>query len=129
MSDDRKHFLIAFYADQFREVMGSPIGTVEPASKDDRLQISLIEEEFNELIEAWEEEFKNGAEPALKELADLVYVCFQLASARGWDLSTALGRVHESNMSKLVNGHPLRNEDGKVLKGPNYKPPTLTDLV
>jgi len=109
--------------------MGSPIGTVEPVSKDDRLQISLIEEESNELIEAWEEECKTGAEPVLKELADLVYVCFQLASARGWDLSTALSRVHESNMSKLVNGQPLRNEDGKVLKGPNYKPPTLTDLV
>jgi len=116
-------------ANQFRLVMGSPIGTVEPASKGDRLQISLIEEEFDELIHAWEEEFKDGAEPVLKELADLVYVCFQLASARGWDLSTALSRVHESNMSKMVNGQPLRNEDGKVLKGPNYKPPTLTDLV
>jgi len=116
-------------ANQFRLAMGSPIGTVEPASKDDRLQISLIEEESNELIEAWEEECKTGAEPVLKELADLVYVCFQLASARGWDLSSALGRVHKSNMSKLVNGQPLRNEDGKVLKGPNYKPPTLTDLV
>jgi len=116
-------------ANEFRDLMGQPIGTVQPGTPEDRLQISLIEEEFNELIEAWEEEFKNGAEPALKELADLVYVCFQLASARGWNLSVALERIHISNMSKLVNGKPLRNEDGKVLKGPNYKPPTLTDLV
>lgn len=120
---------LQYEALEFREVMGSPIGTVEPASKEDRLQISLIEEEFDELIEAWKEECLMGAGPVLKELADLVYVCFQLAAARGWDLSTALCRVHESNMSKLVNGKPLRNEDGKVLKGPNYKPPTLTDLV
>jgi predicted HAD superfamily Cof-like phosphohydrolase len=39
-------------------------------------------------------------------------------------------RVHESNMSKLGDdGKPVRREDGKVLKGPNYKPPVLTDLV
>jgi len=41
-----------------------------------------------------------------------------------------LNRVHVSNMSKLgPDGKPIRREDGKVLKGPNYQPPTLTDLV
>lgn len=37
-------------------------------------------------------------------------------------------RVHESNMSKLVNGKSLKRADGKFLKGPNYKKPDLTDL-
>jgi hypothetical protein len=33
-------------------------------------------------------------------------------------------------MSKLgEDGLPIRREDGKVLKGPNYQPPTLIDLV
>jgi hypothetical protein len=33
-------------------------------------------------------------------------------------------------MSKLDDdGNPIYRDDGKVLKGPNYKPPTLTDLV
>jgi predicted HAD superfamily Cof-like phosphohydrolase len=42
----------------------------------------------------------------------------------------AFWRVHESNMSKLGDdGKPLRREDGKVLKGPNYKPPVLDDLL
>lgn len=42
----------------------------------------------------------------------------------------AFRRVHASNMSKLGDdGKPVRREDGKVLKGPNYKPPVLTDLV
>ena len=68
-------------------------------------------------------------EAALKELADLVYVCFQYAAAAGWELDEALDRVHQSNLSKLVDGKPLKREDGKVLKGPNYKPPTLIDLV
>ena len=67
---------------------------------------------------------------ALKELADLVYVCYQYAANMRWDLDEALGRVHLSNMSKLdLDGKPIYRADGKVLKGPNYKPPTLTDLV
>ena len=66
----------------------------------------------------------------LKELADLVYVCYQYAANMKWDLDEALHRVHISNMSKLnENGIPILREDGKVLKGPNYKPPNLEDLV
>jgi len=42
----------------------------------------------------------------------------------------AFARVHDSNMSKLdSNGNPLFREDGKVMKGPNYKKPNLTDLM
>lgn len=42
----------------------------------------------------------------------------------------AFKRVHESNMSKLgEDGKPIRREDGKVLKGPHYVKPVLTDLV
>ena len=65
----------------------------------------------------------------LKELADLVFVCYQYAVARNWNLDTAMKRVFESNMSKFVDGKPLRREDGKILKGPDYKPPFLDDLV
>ena len=33
-------------------------------------------------------------------------------------------------MSKLgLDGRPIRRNDGKVLKGPNYQPPNLKDLV
>ena len=47
-----------------------------------------------------------------------------------WDLNEALYRVHRSNMSKLgEDGKPIRREDGKILKGPNYKPPFLDDLT
>lgn len=42
----------------------------------------------------------------------------------------AFARVHNSNMSKLdSNGNPILREDGKVMKGPNYKKPDLTDLT
>lgn len=45
-------------------------------------------------------------------------------------LKEAFSRVHTSNMSKLgEDGKPIHREDGKVLKGPNYKAPDLSDLV
>ena len=91
------------------------------------MQLDLIAEEYKEfrhavVAETYEEE--------LKELADLVYVAFQYAENMEWDLEEALDRVHKSNMSKLgVNGEPIRRRDGKIMKGPNYEPPNLSDLV
>ena len=96
-------------------------------------QTRLISEEFNEFIEAESLIYRNNPkfrEDALKELADLVYVCYQYAENMGWFLDEALDRVHKSNMSKLgKNGKPIYREDGKVLKGPNYKSPNLNDLI
>jgi predicted HAD superfamily Cof-like phosphohydrolase len=90
-------------------------------------QRTLIVEEFKEFLEA--ESGYDKAE-ALKELADLVYVCYQYAENMSWDLDEALRRVHLSNLSKLdENDQPIYRADGKVLKGPNYKPPYLEDLV
>ena len=96
-------------------------------------QKELIVEEFKEFLEADGMMFRTGPEPkanCLKELADLVYVCYQYAANQGWDLDEALDRVHKSNMSKLdEDGNPIFRKDGKVLKGPNYAPPNLEDLV
>ena len=99
------------------------------------LQSSLISEEYNEFLEAHCEALTylqndRAREHCLKELADIVYVCFQYAAAAGWDLDEALTRVHKSNLSKLdENLRPIKREDGKVIKGPNYQPPSLIDLV
>ena len=95
-------------------------------------QKNLIVEEFKEFLQAEGMLFMHGRnhqEHALKELADLVYVCYQYAENMGWFLDEALNRVHESNMSKLdKDGKPIYRDDGKVLKGPDYKPPDLSDL-
>ena len=96
-------------------------------------QKRLVIEEFKEFLEAEDLLFRDNPTikaECLKELADLVYVCYQYAENMGWFLDEALDRVHKSNMSKLgEDGRPVYREDGKVLKGPNYKPPTLTDLI
>ena len=97
------------------------------------VQQKIIIEEFKEFLEAEGMLFMHGRnhqEHALKELADLVYVCYQYAENMGWFLDEALNRVHISNMSKLgEDGKPIYRDDGKVLKGPNYKLPELSDLV
>ena len=104
-----------------------------PARPQRSYQKDLIVEEFKEFLEADGFLFKHGRnvqEECLKELADLVYVCYQYAANMNWFLDEALNRVHESNMSKLdEDGKPIYREDGKVLKGPNYKPPDLSDLI
>ena len=96
-------------------------------------QRNLITEEFKEFLEAEATLYLSSSkvrEDCLKELADLVYVCYQYAVNMGWDLDEAMYRVHKSNMSKLDEyGKPVLREDGKVLKGPYYQPPNLEDLV
>lgn len=112
----------------FRQAMDQPLNT--PDENVYELQFKLIEEEYHELRDAFETELDGVTkEEQLKELADLVFVCYQYAAARGWNLDVAMRRVFESNMSKLVDGKPLRRADGKVLKGPNYQPPILEDLL
>ena len=96
-------------------------------------QKNLIVEEFKEFLEADQNMVlmhPQDREATLKELADLVSVCAQYAENLNWDIEQALRRVHRSNMSKLgEDGKPIYREDGKVLKGPNYQPPDLSDLV
>lgn len=97
------------------------------------LQAKLIVEEYTEVIDSlcvFEQDDKETHSDLLKELADLVFVCYQAAENMGWDLDEAMYRVFQSNMSKLdEEGKPIRNADGKILKGPNYKVPDLSDLV
>ena len=89
------------------------------------LYTQLIFEEFRE----WEEENVPVAE--LKELADLLYVIYGYANARGWDVEEALKRVHENNMGRMrqPDGSIKRREDGKIIKNPDYPKVTLEDLI
>lgn len=126
---------VSFYeiaAQEFRKSYRLPVGLTTSSLE---LQQSLIDEEHLEVAHAYldlKEDLENNELRAhlLKELADLVYVCNQMAAAFGWDLQVAHNRVHASNMSKLgEDGNPIYREDGKILKGPNYFEPNLMDLV
>ena len=130
MNSPTKKSFISEQAKEFRTVYNILNSRARPRNS---YQKDLIVEEFKEFLEAQGMLFMHGNNvqtDCLKELADLVYVCYQYAENMRWDLDEALNRVHESNMSKLdEDGRPIYREDGKVLKGPNYKPPNLDDLV
>ena len=126
-------------ARRFREVFGqemldniSHYGFIKKKLWD--MQTDLIEEEAAEFLEAADEVFADPENDdrrseLLKELSDLVFVCYQFAAAFNLDLDEALRRVFESNMSKLdEQGNVIYRADGKVLKGPNYQPPNLNGL-
>jgi len=99
------------------------------------MQVGLINEESSEFLEAAEELYADPENPDLrealvKELSDLVFVCYQFAAAFNIDLDEAMFRVFESNLTKLDDsGQPIFRDDGKVLKGPNYKAPDLSTCV
>lgn len=125
--------------EEFHRAFGHPVN--QPFIWKDlnwiKLREKLHNEECKELNEElWDRVFKfdstNISPNLLKEGADLLYVVLGtfVSLGLGNQLIEAFKRVHESNMSKLdENGLPIYREDGKVLKGPNYKPPVLDDLV
>lgn len=58
-------------------------------------------------------------------LAEIVTYCYHTADARGFDLDVILAFIHESNLSKLDrDGMPIFNAVRKVIKGPDFFPPT-----
>ncbi len=84
------------------------------------LRQSLIDEEVEELRAAATGGDVVGIADAL---ADIVYVAYGTARVYGIDLDAVLDEVHSSNMTKLgADGEPVRRADGKVLKGPDYRP-------
>ena len=99
------------------------------------MQVCIICEESKEFLDAADEVFadpenQEKRNELLKELSDIVFVCYQFAAAFNLDLDEAMQRVYESNMSKLdEQGKPIYRVDGKVLKGPNYKPRHLEDCI
>jgi predicted HAD superfamily Cof-like phosphohydrolase len=91
------------------------------------LRLALIEEEVAELREAAE----TGDLVALADaLADIIYVAYGTAHVYGIELDSVLDEVHASNMTKLgADGRPVRRADGKVLKGPDYRPPDVKSIL
>jgi hypothetical protein len=120
------------------------------ASKDPLLWEALIAEEAKEFTEAYVN--------AMKEAMDLIYVISGYLAVTDEDSEGAAEivndnlhrnvqafhvaltshplfgqlflEVHRSNMSKLgEDGKPIKREDGKILKGPNYSPADLLPIL
>ena len=98
-----------------------------PNEKIIKLRYDLIKEELEELKEAIEQ--KNMIEIA-DALTDILYVTYGAGHAFGINLDKCFNEVQESNMSKLGEDQkPIYNENGKVMKGPNYFKPNLNKFL
>lgn len=92
-----------------------------------RLRVELILEEVEELIEALE---KDDMVATADALTDILYVTYGGGVDFGIDLNRCFQEVHRSNMSKLgADGKVIKNQSGKVMKGPKYSPPDLKFVV
>ena len=111
---------------EFHTTYGMPVGNKVDWLTQERINLrkNLIDEEYNELIDAI---VVRDMEEVADALGDLVYVVYGMAIEMGINLGAVLEEIQESNMSKLgEDGLPIYREDGKVLKGPNFFPPNIT---
>ena len=107
-----------------QEVKDKPSFSTDKINK---LRLDLIKEELNELTEAMNN--KDLLEVA-DALTDILYVTYGAGHAFGINLDKCFEEVQNSNMSKLDdNGKPIYNENGKVMKGPNYFKPDLKKFI
>ena len=113
----------------FMETFGQIVRT-KPQFPDDKtaqLRFNLIKEELDELELAIKaKDLKEIADA----LTDILYVTYGAGYAYGINLDKCFKEVQRANMSKLgIDGKPIYNEKGKVMKGPNYTEPNLKQFV
>ena len=97
------------------------------SNKINKLRVDLIEEELEELKEAIN---KKDLQETIDALTDILYVTYGAGHAFGVNLDKCFEEVQNSNMSKLGDdGKPIFNENGKVMKGPNYFKPNLNQFL
>tara|TARA_Y100000741_G_C18171629_1_gene525496 strand:+ start:364 stop:735 length:372 start_codon:yes stop_codon:yes gene_type:complete len=97
------------------------------SEKINNLRYNLIKEELDELKQAIN---KKDLLEVADALTDILYVAYGAGHAFGINLDECFNEVQNSNMSKLgIDGKPIFNEFGKVMKGPNYYKPDLSKFV
>ena len=113
----------------FMKTFGQDVKQSSSFSSDkiNALRVSLIKEELDELIEAIN---KKDLVEVADALTDILYVTYGAGHAFGINLDDCFEEVQNSNMSKLdKDGKPIYNENGKVMKGPNYFKPDLSKVI
>ena len=114
---------------KFMETFGQEVkeSAEFPNEKTIQLRFDLIREELSELQDALKKKYLKEVAEAL---TDILYVTYGAGHAFGINLDECFQEVQNSNMSKLgVDGKPIFNEKGKVMKGPNYFKPNLSKFV
>ena len=105
-----------------------PLTPTVPNSDTLNLRRQLIQEEYEEVIEALEmlNQGNSDITDLVHELADLLYVVYGTFSACGVDADAVFAEVHRANMQKMDGP---RRADGKLLKPPGWKPANIKDVL
>lgn len=114
---ERVHLRMSLIKEEFAELCGAVYGA---AAEETLLQMfpTLPDEEIRDVIESAD------------ALGDLIYVIYGMALESGIDLDRVVAEVHRSNLSKLMpDGSVLRREDGKILKGPDFSEPRISQAI
>ena len=114
---------------KFMETFGQEIKEKAsfPNDKIISLRYELIKEELEEFKDAVD---KKDIKEVADALTDILYVTYGAGHAFGINLDKCFEEVQNSNMSKLgVNGKPIYNDKGKVMKGPSYFKPDLSKFI
>jgi len=119
-----------FYTDvrDFHIAFSQPVGETPhlPGENERHLRKILLQEEFNEYLSA---ESDNDLVEVADALADIIYIACGTAVSYGIPLDKVFEEVHRSNMAKLVDGKPLKREDGKVIKPEGWTPPDIAGVL
>ncbi len=93
------------------------------------LRFRLMEEENVEYLEAAK---NNDLVEVADALGDMLYILCGTILSHGMQhkIEEVFDEIQRSNMSKLgEDGEPIYREDGKVMKGPNYFKPNISDIL
>ena len=113
----------------FMETFGQEVKSRPSFSSDkiNMLRYNLIKEELEEFKQALD---NNDLLEVADALTDILYVTYGAGHAFGINLDACFEEVQSSNMSKLgSDGKPIFNDQGKVMKGPNYFKPDLSKYI
>ncbi|MGQ0811023.1 MAG: MazG nucleotide pyrophosphohydrolase domain-containing protein [Nitrospiraceae bacterium] len=113
--------MVAEFHRTFDIVIGQTPSIPDEATRG--LRVRLIQEEFDEVKEAWA---NRDLVSLAKELADLLYVVYGTAVSCGIDMKPVFREVHRSNLSK-VGGY--KRDDGKWIKPTTYSRADIAPLL
>ena len=126
---------------KWMEAFGQPTQKGEPNGPLAHLYHDLVIEEAGEFVRAYDDGLNakdkddlNGLRKAIADTWDgagdtkWVSDCYILAT--GGSCAEVNLEIARSNFSKLgKDGKPIHDENGKVMKGPDFFPPKLVDMV
>ena len=97
----------------------------EPSVGNKQLYLSLIDEEYDELMES-----QSNTE-TLDACMDMIWVILGYCYMKGFDVEGAWAEVARSNLAKIdpTTGKVIKRADGKVMKPDGWTPPKLEQFI